>query len=97
MKLIVDSNVLFSIIISGKHSKAFQILKDADITLFTPEESILEFRAHKQKLKKLSKDFEYRTFLVFSLVQVIPLEFYSDKIRRRTKSPLNSTRRTHPL
>jgi len=80
MKLVVDSNVLFSIVVSGRKSKAFQIIEKADLTLFTPEEAILEFRAHKEKLKKFSKDFEYRMFLVFSLVQVIPLEFYADKI-----------------
>ncbi|WP_456420475.1 PIN domain-containing protein [Thermococcus sp.] len=80
MRVVVDSNVLFSIIVSGEKSKAFRLLEEHGLTLFAPEEVILEFRRHATKLKKFAKDFEYRTFLAFSLVQVIPLEFYSDKI-----------------
>ncbi|ASJ12368.1 PIN domain-containing protein [Thermococcus thioreducens] len=81
MKVVVDSNILFSIIVSGRKSRAFRLLEHYDITLFAPEEVILEFKRHKVKLQKFTKDFEYRTFLAFSMVQVIPLEFYSDKIR----------------
>lgn len=81
MRVVVDSNILFSIIVSGRKSRAFNLLEQHDITLFAPEEVILEFRRHGSKLKKFAKDFEYHTFLAFSLVQVIPSEFYSDKIR----------------
>ncbi|EEB74313.1 PIN domain-containing protein [Thermococcus sp. AM4] len=81
MRVVVDSNILFSIIVSGRKSKAFRLLEEHELTLFAPEEVILEFRRHSTKLKKFAKDFEYRTFLTFSLVQIIPLEFYSNKIR----------------
>ncbi|MFA4647539.1 PIN domain-containing protein [Pyrococcus kukulkanii] len=81
MNVVVDSNILFSIIVSGRKSKAFRLLEEHEITLFAPEEIIFEFRRHTCKLKKFAKDFEYRTFLAFSLVQILPLEFYSDKIK----------------
>ncbi len=81
MNLVVDSNILFSLIVSGKRSKAFEIIEGYDLNLFAPEEIILEFKRHKEKLHRFSKDFEYRTFLAFSLIRVIPLEFYTDKIK----------------
>ncbi len=40
-----------------------------------------EFKRHKVKLRKFAKEFEYRTLLAFSFVRIIPLEFYSDKIK----------------
>ena len=41
---------------------------------------MLEFKKHKDKLKKHSKEFELKSFLAFSLIHVIPSEIYEDKI-----------------
>ncbi len=79
MHLVVDSNILFSIIISGEKSKAFKVIKKYSVDLFFPEEGLLEFKEHKNKLK--TKEFEFRMFLAFSLIHIIPQEFYLDKIR----------------
>jgi len=81
MRLIVDSNIVFSIIVSGKKSKAFRLLTRYDFELFIPEEILFEFRKHAQKLKKNREEFEHRTLLAFSLLHLIPKEFYKDKIR----------------
>ncbi len=80
MRLVVDSNVVFTIIIAGNKSKAFRIIKDYDLTLYFPEDGLLEFKKHKDKLKKYSKEFELKSFLAFSLIHVIPSEIYEDKI-----------------
>ena len=80
MRYVVDSNVIFTIIIAGDKSKAFKIIRDYDLTLYFPEDGLLEFKKHKDKLKKYSKEFELKSFLAFSLIHVIPSEIYEDKI-----------------
>ena len=80
MRFVIDSNVVFTIIIAGDKSKAFRIIKDYDLTFYFPEDGLLEFKKHKDKLKKYSKEFELRSFLAFSLIHVIPSEVYEDKI-----------------
>jgi len=35
MRLVVDSNVVFTIVIAGDKSKAFRIIKDHDLTLYS--------------------------------------------------------------
>ena len=80
MRFVVDSNVVFTIIIAGDKSKAFRIVRDYNLTLYFPEDGLLEFKKHKVKLKKYSKEFELKSFLAFSLIHVIPSEIYEDKI-----------------
>jgi predicted nucleic acid-binding protein len=80
MRFVVDSNVVFTIIIAGDKSKAFSIIRDYDLTLYFLEDGLLEFKKHKDKLKKYSKEFELRSFLALSLIHVIPSEIYEDKI-----------------
>jgi len=80
MRFVVDSNVVFTIIIAGDKSKAFRIVRDYNLTLYFPEDGLLEFKKHKDKLKKYSKEFELKSFLAFSLIHVIPSEIYEDKI-----------------
>ncbi len=80
MRLVVDSNIVFTIIISGDRSKAFGIIRDYDLTLYFPEDGLLEFKKHRDKLKKYSKEFELKSFLAFSLIHVIPSEIYEDKM-----------------
>jgi len=80
MRVVIDSSELFSVVISGAGSKAFEIIEKYNLQLFTPEECLFEFKKHEQKLRKFGKDFESRTFLAFSLVRVVPSAFYEDRI-----------------
>ncbi len=80
MKLIADSNIVFSLIISGKKGRIYQILERYDIDLLAPEELVSEFREYVSLLRKKSEDFEKRTLLAFSLIAIVPIEVYSDKI-----------------
>ena len=80
MRLVIDSSVVFTIVIAGDRSKAFKIIRDYDLTLYFPEDGLLEFKKHKDKLKRHSKEFELKSFLAFSLIHVIPSEIYEDKI-----------------
>ncbi|AIY90196.1 PIN domain-containing protein [Geoglobus acetivorans] len=80
MKLVVDSNILFSIVVSGERSKAYEGIRNHSLILYFPEEGLLEFRKHKNKLEEHSEEFELRSFIAFSLVHVIPFEVYRDKI-----------------
>lgn len=43
---IVDGNIVFSTIISGKESKAFRLPTIYDFELFISEEILFEFRKH---------------------------------------------------
>ena len=76
----VDSSILFSIVVSGENSKAFEIIRNYDPDLYFPEEGLFEFKKHKSKLERYSEEFEFRSFIAFSLVHVIPFEVYRDKI-----------------
>jgi len=49
MRFVVDSNVVFTIIIAGDKSKAFRIIREYDVTLYFPEDGLLEFKKHKDK------------------------------------------------
>ncbi len=80
MRLVINSSVVFTIIIAGEKSKAFRIIRDYDIALYFPEDGLSEFKKHKDKLKGYSKEFELRALLAFSLIHVIPFEIYEDKI-----------------
>ena len=80
MNFVIDSNIVFSIIISGRKSKAYNIISKHDLELYFPEDGIEEFRKHKEKLSEYSDEFELRAFLTFALLRVIPRDLYEDKI-----------------
>ena len=44
MRLVIDSSVVFTIVIAGDRSKAFKIIRDYDLTLYFPEDGLLEFK-----------------------------------------------------
>ncbi len=44
MSLIVDSNIVFSLIISGRKGRVYRIIERYDPTLLAPEELVLEFK-----------------------------------------------------
>ena len=83
LALIIDSNVLFSIIVAGKRSRAYRIIaKYLDLELFSPEEVLLEFHAHTKKLKRSARrEFWNKVLLAFSLVRIAPREMYEDKLK----------------
>ena len=80
MSLIVDSNIIFSLIISGRKGRVYRIIERYDPTLLAPEELVLEFKEYTSLLREKSGEFEKRTLLAFTLISIIPLEVYKDKI-----------------
>ena len=80
MKLIANSNILFSLIISGKRGRIHRILRKHDVHLFMPEEALYEYRKYLRLLKDKAKELENRTLLAFTLVNIIPIEIYYEKI-----------------
>ncbi len=82
IRIVVDSNIIFSLIIKGKSSAYLDIFLNDDIEAYAPEDVIREFRIHRRTLKNKSEDFERGVFLAFSFVRIIPREFYLDTIER---------------
>ncbi len=80
--LILDSNILFTIVIAGSRSRAHRIVEEYELRLFMPEEALIEFHRHAEKLKRHAvKDFETKVMLAFTLVHIVPRELYEDKLR----------------
>ncbi len=76
--LVLDSNVLFTISLS----RAYRVIKEYDLSLFMPEEALIEFHRYAEKLRRYAiKDFEAKTMLAFMLVHIVPRELYEDKLR----------------
>ena len=80
MKLIANSNILFTLIISGKRGRIHRILRKYDKHLFMPEEALYEYRKYLKLLRDKAKELESRTLLAFTLVNIIPIEIYYEKI-----------------
>jgi len=55
---------IFSVklIIAENKSKAFKMIKDYDLTLYLPEDGLLEFKKQRNKLERHSKEFELKSF-----------------------------------
>ncbi len=80
--LVLDSNILFTIVIAGSRSRAHRIVEEYELRLFMPEEALIEFHRHVKKLKRHAvKDFETKVMLAFTLVHIVPRELYEDKLR----------------
>jgi len=80
--LVLDSNILFTIIIAGGRSRAYQIIERHELDLFMPEEALAEFHRHAEKLRRYAiKDFEAKVMLAFMLVHIVPRELYEDRLR----------------
>lgn len=80
IRIVVDSNIIFSLILKGKSSAYLGIFLRDDIEAYAPEDVISEFRTHRRKLKDKSEEFEKGVFLAFSFIRIIPREFYLDTI-----------------
>ena len=78
--LIIDSSIIFSIIVAGKRARAYRIIAEhQDIELFSPEEVLIEFREHMRKLEKSARiEFWNKVLLAFSLIRIVPREVYAD-------------------
>jgi len=90
--IIVDSNVVFRIIIGGSKSYPFKVIERFldRLVLLSPDYMLHEFRVHMNEIKKkYSKKnveaFEKRLLAVFSLINVLPYEFYEDKLNDAEK------------
>ena len=80
--LVLDSNILFSIVIAGNRSRAYRIIEKYELNLFMPEESLIEFHRYAEKLKRYAiKGFETKVMLAFMPVHIVPRELYEDRLR----------------
>ncbi len=80
--LVLDSNILFSIVIAGSRSRAYRVIENYELNLFMPEEAFIEFHRHAEKLRRYAiKDFEAKVMLAFMLVHIVPRELYEDRLR----------------
>ena len=77
IRAVVDSSIVFSLVIKGKQSAHLDFFLDDRLELYTPE-IIYEFRKHSKKLRGKSDTFEEATFLAFSFIRIMPREFYID-------------------
>ncbi len=75
IRIVVDSNIIFSLIIKGKSSAYLDIFLRDNFKAYAPEDVIREFRIHRRKLKDKSEEFEKGVFLAFSFIRIIPREF----------------------
>jgi predicted nucleic acid-binding protein len=82
IQIIVDSNIIVSLVIKEKSSAYLDIFLKDNFKFFAPEDIIHEFRIHKEELKGKSERFERGIFLAFSFLRIIPREFYRDMIKK---------------
>jgi len=47
--LVLDSNILFSIVIAGSRSRAYHIIKRYELSLYMPKEALIEFHRHAER------------------------------------------------
>ena len=78
IRVVVDSNIIFSLIIKEKSSAYLNIFLKDNFETYAPEDIIREFRIHREELEDKSEEFERGIFLAFSFIRVIPREFYND-------------------
>jgi len=85
--VVVDSNVVFRIVIGGASSYPFKVIERYldRLILLSPDYMLYEFQAHVDEIrKKYSKKnveaFERRLFAVFKLINIMPYEFYKEKL-----------------
>ena len=83
LAFIVDSNIIFSIVVAGRKARAYRIIAEhRDLELFSPEEVLIEFREHTRKLEKSARvEFWNKVLLAFSLIRIIPREIYKETLR----------------
>ncbi len=82
--LVVDSNIVFTIVIAGKRALAYRIVKEHDeLELYSHEEILVEFREHSKKLRRSAREeFWDKVLLAFSLIRIVPRELYDEELTR---------------
>ena len=80
IKLVVDSNVVFSSLIKGKKSRILRkiIFFSSAVELIAPEELLIEMQKHFEKFN--FEEVEECLYILFTQISIIPREFYKDKI-----------------
>jgi len=82
IRAVVDSSIVFSLVIKGKQSAYLDFFLNDRLELYAPEEIIYEFRKHSKKLRDKSDTFEEAMFLAFSFIRIMPREFYIDVMQK---------------
>jgi len=89
MELVIDSNIVFSAIISSK-GKTRHLLFSDKIGLFAPEFLFDEFEKHRQEILAKSKlsaqDFELAFSIISSRIRFIPFADFKQFIQKAKKS-----------
>lgn len=82
MKLVLDTNVVFSALIAG--GKTREILLTGDVTLFAPEFFFSELRNHVDDLEEktgLERDeLELLLGLLFEEIRIVPREEFEERL-----------------
>ncbi|MBU7009246.1 MAG: PIN domain-containing protein [Theionarchaea archaeon] len=82
IRIVIDSNIIFSFIIKGKNSAYLDIFSNDNLEAYAPEAIIHEFRKHRERLKGKSEAFAEGVFLAFSIIRIMPREFYLDSFEK---------------
>jgi len=82
IRVVVDSNIVFSLTIKGKQSTYLDIFLNENVELYVLEENIYEFRKHSERLKDKSGIFDEAMFLAFSFIRIAPKEFYLEFMQK---------------
>ncbi|ADC66525.1 Nucleotide-binding protein, PIN domain protein [Ferroglobus placidus DSM 10642] len=80
IKLVVNSNIVFSSLIKGKKSRILRkiIFFSSIIELIAPEELLIEIQKHFEKFN--SEELEECFHILFTRIGIVPREYYRDKI-----------------
>jgi len=78
MKLVVDTNIIFSALVSPNGTLSDLILNSDNLNFYSPTYVLEELEKHKEKLLKLSgysaKDLEFLMRIVFKKIDLIDIE-----------------------
>jgi predicted nucleic acid-binding protein len=82
VRLVVDSNIIFSSLIKGSKSAALQVIYSPwNVEFYSPEETLEEFNKYSSILEnKAREDFRELMFLIFSEIKIIPAKYYASRI-----------------
>ncbi len=84
MQVVIDSNILFRILISG--GEILKIFFDSNVEIFSPLKLKEEFNKHKKEVlikSKLSEErFEIFSLLIFKRIKFVPIEEYESFVSK---------------
>ena len=89
MRLVVDTNVLFTYFWEDSFSKG--ILVDQDLEFFAPEHALFELKKHQKEIQEKTKisDEDFKKLLrdLATFVEFIPLKEYSQFLSKASSIP----------